>query len=200
MVTAKPDSNGPQPLRHINPICGMNRHVELRLILIAAALALAPAVPAHSQCLLCATGADGSNKGGGQSSSDEPLRIEIAAQLDFSRVATGTGGGSVTVDPHTGARRITGNLLDLGGMAVSGEAIVTGTPGRNVRIFIPPQIDLEGDQGRSARVVDVATDLGPAPRIGPDGRLRFRFGGRLQVASDDDGNYRGRIPISAEYE
>lgn len=129
-----------------------------------------------------------------------PLRIEISAQLDFSRIATGRGGGSVTIDPVSGQRRISGDLRDLGGMALTGEATVSGTPGRAVRVAIPPEILLDGDQGRLARVVDVTTNLGPAPRLGPDGRLRFRFGGRLAVASDDDGNYRGRIPISAEYE
>ncbi len=129
-----------------------------------------------------------------------PLRIEISAALDFSRVATGRSGGSVTVDPVSGQRRLSGDVRDLGGMALTGEALVSGTPGRAVRIAMPAEITLDGDQGRSARVVDVLTDLGPAPRLGPDGRLRFRFGGRLTVASDADGNYRGRIPISVEYE
>lgn len=129
-----------------------------------------------------------------------PLRIEISAQLDFSRIASGRGGGSVTIDPVSGQRRISGDLRDLGGMALTGEATVSGTPGRAVRVAIPAEILLDGDQGRLARVVDVTTDLSAAPRLGPDGRLRFRFGGRLAVASDDDGNYRGRIPISVEYE
>lgn len=199
MVPTRTSGNG-WPLRRINPDAVINRFVELRPILIAAALACAPVMPVQGQCLLCTPQADAEAAKDSRTSSDEPLRIEIAAQLDFSRVATGTGGGSVTVDPQSGTRRLSGNLLDLGGMALSGEAVVTGTPGRGVRVFVPPEIMLDGDQGRSARVADIATDLGPAPRLGPDGRLRFRFGGRLQVASDDDGNYRGRIPISVEYE
>lgn len=174
--------------------------MDLRLIfwptILAAVIA---ATPARAQCLLCdrpAAAASSAKPDG----TDVPLRLEISAQLDFSRIATGAGGGSVTLDPQTGARRLMGNLLDLGGMALTGEAVVTGAPGRAVRIYIPYAIDLEGDHGRSARVTDLATDLGPAPRLGSDGRLSFRFGGRLQVASDDDGNYRGRVPISAEYE
>lgn len=174
--------------------------MKLRPVLCA--LALAVAVPsAHAApCLLCGQPDDGGRVGPAAGREDQPLRIEIAAQLDFSRVAVGLGGGSVEIDPATGARRLSGNLRDLGGMALRGEAIVTGTPGRGVRIFLPAMIELESDDGRSARVVDMATDAGPAPRIGPDGTLRFRFGGRLAVASDVDGNYRGRIPISAEYE
>lgn len=157
------------------------------------------AAPAAAQCLLCTAPPPGAPRTGSEPE-DVPLRIEISSQLDFSRVATGLGGGSVTVDPETGSRRIVGNLVDLGGMTLTGEAVVTGAPGRTVRVFVPGDVALESDSGRSARVVDMATDLGPAPRLGSDGRLRFRFGGRLQVASDDDGNYRGRIPISVEYE
>jgi hypothetical protein len=150
-------------------------------------------------CLLCGQ-TDVPSASGNAAEDDVPLRIEISAQLDFSRIATGRGGGSITIDPASGARRLSGDVRDLGGMALSGEAVITGTPGRGVRIFLPATIDLDGDHGRRARVVDLATNLGPAPRIGPDGSLRFRFGGRLAVASDDDGNYRGRVPISAEYE
>jgi Domain of unknown function (DUF4402) len=178
--------------------------VKLRLALAAlcAALLIAPwsldqarAAP----CLLC--GENSASMAPSAATSDElPLRITISAQLDFSRVATGQGGGSVTLDPVTGQRRVSGGLQDIGGLALTGEAMVSGTPGRAVRVILPGEILLDSDQGRSARVVDLTTNLGPAPRLGPDGRLNFRFGGRLAVGRDDDGNYRGRIPISVEYE
>lgn len=171
------------------------RLIPLMLFGIAVPIGSAPA---SAQCQLCAKGEP--EEASARTETDIPLRIEISTQLDFSRVATGSGGGSVTIDPRSGARHLSGNVQDLGGMALSGEAVVSGTPGRSVRITVPREILLDGDQGRSARVADVTTDLGPAPRLGPDGRLRFRFGGQLAVASDDDGNYRGRIPISVEYE
>jgi len=176
----------------------MSEFVFLRLILFAMpCMFLTPSVRA-APCLLCGQ-TDVALANGGAVDGEQSLRIEISAQLDFSRVAAGRG-GSVAIDPISGARRLSGDVQDLGGMALSGEAVITGTPGRGVRIFLPATIDLDGDQGRRARVADLATNLGPAPRIGPDGTLRFRFGGRLAVASDDDGNYRGRIPIMVEYE
>ncbi len=67
------------------------------------------------------------------------------------------------------------------------------------RVAVPPSVDLESGSGASARVTGLATDLGAAPRLGPDGRLVFRFGGRLQVAGATDGDYRGRIPVTVEY-
>lgn len=172
--------------------------MKLRLFLALPVTVLFWSPASAAPCLLCGEAPKASDQP--TPSDDRPLRIEISAELDFSRVAAGTSGGSVTVDPVSGLRRVAGDIKDLGGMALSGEATVSGTPGRAVRVSIPAEIRLDGDQGQSARVVDVTTNLGPGPRLGPDGRLRFRFGGRLAVASGDDGQYRGRIPISVEYE
>src|SRR3546814_6465328 len=61
-------------------------------------------------------------------------------------------------------------------------------------------VDLEGGDGRTAGVTVLVTDLAAAPRLGPDGRLQFRFGGRLLIAGLDDGDYRGRIPVTVEYQ
>ena len=171
----------------------------MRLTAALSLVALFGSPASGAPCLLCGE-APGAGDRAVARGDELPLRIEISAELDFSRVATGRGGGSVTIDPVSGQRRMAGDVRDLGGMALTGEAVVSGSPGRRIRIAIPAEIYLDSDQGRRARVVDLATNLGAAPRLGPDGRLRFRFGGRLAVASDDDGNYRGRIPISVEYE
>lgn len=69
-----------------------------------------------------------------------------------------------------------------------------------VRVTPPPTVDLETAGGDAARLTGLATDLGPVLRLGADGRLQFRFGRRLQVAGASGGNYRGRIPLIAEYQ
>ena len=129
-----------------------------------------------------------------------PLRIDIETQLDMGRVAAGAGGGEVEIDPVTRVRRVRGDVRDLGGYAVSGTVTVRGEPGAEVRVFLPASVDLESGSGGTARVTGLATDLGAAPRLGPDGRLIFRFGGRLQVAGASGGDYRGRIPVTVEYQ
>ena len=43
------------------------------------------------------------------------------------------------------------------------------------------------------------TDLPAAPRLDSAGSLSFRFGGRLVVNGDADGQYRGDLPITVEY-
>lgn len=132
--------------------------------------------------------------------SETPLRVEVETQLDMGRVAVGVGGGEVELDPLSGARRLRGDVVDLGGFAVTGTVTVRGEPGAEVRVILPTSVDLEGGYGRSARVSGLVTDLPAAPRLGADGRLVFRFGGRLQIAGLDDGDYRGRIPVTVEYQ
>jgi hypothetical protein len=38
------------------------------------------------------------------------------------------------------------------------------------------------------------------PRLDSSGTLTFRFGGRIRITGDADGDYRGDLPISAEYQ
>ncbi|MFN4356897.1 DUF4402 domain-containing protein [Sphingopyxis alaskensis] len=154
------------------------------------------APPAAAQCLLCAQDA----AAGQGRKAETPLRIDVETRLDMGRIAVGAMGGEVEIDPASGARRLRGDLVDLGGFALSGTVTVRGEPGAEVRVILPASVDLTSGHGRTARVTGLVTDLSAAPRLGPDGRLQFRFGGRLQVAALDDGDYRGRIPVTVEYQ
>jgi hypothetical protein len=130
-----------------------------------------------------------------------PLRVEIRTQLDFSRAATaGSGGGQISIDPKNGSRSLDGDIVDLGGSALAGSAIVTGQPGRHVRIDMPLSIRLNGSGGGTIEISNLRTNLGPGPKLDHFGRLEFSFGGDLRIRGTVAGTFRGRIPITAEYE
>ncbi len=171
--------------------------MKLRLFL-GLALLLTGAPSAAAQCLLCAQ--DASGGGVATRKAETPLRVDVETQLDMGRVAVGAMGGEVEIDPASGARRVRGDVVDLGGFALTGTVTVRGEPGAEIRVILPATVDLEGGHGRTARVTGLVTDLSAAPRLGADGRLQFRFGGRLQIAGLDDGDYRGRIPVTVEYQ
>jgi hypothetical protein len=155
---------------------------------------LAWAMPLMAECRLCAPGA-----GSTRVADARPLTIDIETALDFSRAA-GTGiGGSISIDEHTGARQVAG-LTDLGGYAIKGSVRLTGEPFRHVRISLPPTARLMSPDGSSAEAVDLRTDLPPDPALDASGELRFTFGGRLVVSSSAAGEFRGRIPIVADYQ
>ncbi|HMT41064.1 MAG TPA: DUF4402 domain-containing protein [Sphingorhabdus sp.] len=131
----------------------------------------------------------------------KPLNIEIRSSLDFSRAtSTGASGGSIAIDPNSGARTVSGDILDLGGSPFAGSALVTGESGRSVRIEMPSTIRLSSATGGSVEIVNLRTNLSPAPRLDMYGRLEFSFGGDLLLKGNVSGQFRGRIPITAEYE
>jgi Domain of unknown function (DUF4402) len=130
-----------------------------------------------------------------------PLSIEITTKLDFSRAAlSGSGGGEIVVDPQSGSRSVDGGMIDLGGSALAGAAVVKGEPGRPVRIDMPANAKMTSSTGGVVEVIGLRTSLSGNPRLDQAGRLEFSFGGRLIVRGNASGTFRARIPITVQYE
>jgi Domain of unknown function (DUF4402) len=130
-----------------------------------------------------------------------PISLEITTNLSFSRAAlTGNHGGQMRIDPVTGSRQLAGGVIDLGGAALAGSAIVRGEPGRAIRIEMPLNVRMSSSTGGAIEISDIQTSLSPAPRLDNFGQLNFQFGGRITVKGNVSGTFRGRIPITAEYE
>lgn len=164
------------------------------LPLILAALAL-PALPAAGQeaCRLCYS-EPGTKPG------ERPLTIEIWADLSFAKLAmTGRSGGSAQVDAQTGSKSTQGDVMSLGGTPVTGHGRITGEPLRQVRIDLPGKVPMSTPDGGSAELTDFTTNLPRNPQLNANGELEFSFGARLVVKDGRGGNFRGRIPISVDY-
>jgi hypothetical protein len=165
------------------------------LALLLTVALLMPALPAKGQdsCRLCY--ADPSAKPG-----ERPLNIEIWADLSFAKLAlTSRSGGSAAVDAQTGSKSTQGDMIDLGGAPVNGRGKITGAPLREVRVDLPARVPMTTPDGASAELTDFTSNLPPHPRLDANGELEFTFGARLVVKSGRGGNYRGRIPISVDY-
>lgn len=175
------------------------RCARLSAVALYALALLAPAT-ARAQCLLCSTAAAPADAIPERNAAEMPLSVTITADLDFSRLVAGSGGGSVTLDPASGSSAARGNVAAIGGYGFGGRVHVTGTPGRTVRIAMPDSVVLTSSTGRTAFVRDLVTSLPPLARLGPDGRLDFAFGGRLEVDGEADGSYNGRVAITVSYE
>ncbi len=176
----------------------------MRIIpLIAAfgsAFALAAAGRAQdslANCQLCETATPAEQL---QDGPRVPVRVDIEANLDFSKVAArANGSGSVTVAPK-GARSLSGTVTDLGGMGMSGIAHVRGAPNARLRIDLPRRVTLRSTTGAVAEIVDIQTDASAAPTLDTNGKMDFSFGGKLIIKGRVSGIFRGQIPISVEYE
>ena len=136
-----------------------------------------------------------------QEADEIPLQVEIRTQLDFSKAASGgSGSGRISIDPNSGSRQMAGDIVDLGGSALAGSAVVTGDPGRSIRIELPMSIRMSGSGGGAIEVSNLRTNLPPNAKLDGFGRLEFSFGGDLEIKGSVAGTFRGRIPITAEYE
>ncbi len=162
-------------------------------LIAAAAFAAGPS--ARAQCRLCSTPttstqAEDFTKG---------VALEVQAGLNFDRlVVLGPLGGTAVLRPD-GTRQTSGSIEAMGGRAMVGEAHVRGEPGRTIRIDLPRRIELFSLSGSRIVIDEIETDLPSLPRLDSAGMLTFRFGGRLQVNGEPEGDFRGDLPITAEY-
>jgi len=167
----------------------------LTVLALAAGTLPVPALPAAAQCRLCDTPVTSP----GQRSSEGPVSLEIETSLDFDRlILLGTGEGSATLLPD-GSRSVSGVIGDIGGRAMVGSAVIHGEAGRAVRIDLPARIELYSLSGGRILIDDIVSDLPTSARLTASGTLILRFGGRLRVSGDAEGEYRGDVPITVEY-
>lgn len=170
------------------------RRVLASSLLAALMLGGAPSA-ASAQCRLCSTPTTPPEA----SETSARIQLEASAVLDFDRlVLIGAGNGAATLLPN-GERSATGTIATLSGRAMVGSVTVRGDPGRAIRIQLPKRIDLHSLSGATIAVENIETDLPGLPRLDSAGSLTFQFGGRLTIAGDADGEYRGDVPIDVDY-
>lgn len=173
-------------------MCGL-KHRALLIAGLAAAAAISS--PAGAQCRLC-----------NQPTADRPedkqdgdVELQVETGLSFDRlIISGSGGGAATIRPD-GAKSMEGSVVEISPRAMVGTVLVHGEANRLVRVDLPRRIELYSMGGSRITLDDVATDLKGPPRLDAAGNLSFRFGGRLIVSGDTDGQYRGDLPITVEY-
>ncbi|MEM7781372.1 MAG: DUF4402 domain-containing protein [Pseudomonadota bacterium] len=146
---------------------------------------------------------DGSENGiGNQTRNCQQLNITIESDIDFGRVVLlGDGEAQVILDLSTGQKIVIGDGDDLGGMPITGKAMITGAPFEQVVIGLPGEVAMRDPSGGKARLRDIVTDLDGFPRLDANGQLEFHFSATLLIDAETSasGNLRGRIPISVEY-
>jgi len=171
--------------------------------------AAAPPALAQGACPQCdlppgcrGKGNQNGNGGGNRNRNCQRLAIAIDSDVDFGRVVIiGRGEGRILLDLDSGEKRLFGDVDDLGGMPITGRAIVTGAPFEPINVEFPFEIEMRGILGGEARVRDFVTSLPALPVLDENGRLEFSFSGTLVINGDQraGGDLRGRVPISVTY-
>jgi hypothetical protein len=173
----------------------LGRSAHLILFLAAAVPSLVLSAPANGQCRLC----NAPTVIRDEESAKGEVRLEVETSPNFDRlIVLGQGEGSAVLRPD-GSTSSGGTMAEVSPRAMAGTVTVHGEPGRAIRIDLPRRILLHSLSGGEVSFDDVTSDLPSMPRLDSAGNLRFRFGGRLKVSGDADGDYRGDFPITAEY-
>ena len=173
----------------------LGRAALLSLVIAVALPGFAPVVPATAQCRLCDTPTTVRD----EAAAGKDIQLEIETSLSFDRlILFGAGTGTAVIRPD-GSTSAHGAVSDIGPRAMVGRAVIRGEPGRAVRVELPRRILLHSLGGGEIAFDDVVSDLPSLPRLDATGTLGFRFGGRLTVTGDADGEYRGDLPITVEY-
>ena len=169
---------------------------KLLCVAIAAwAIALGRPTEVLAQCRLCET----PQTSRGEAEAGREVTLEIETSLNFDRIIlSGAGDGSVIIRPD-GSSAAEGAVGELSPRAMVGTAVVKGEPNRIVRVELPQRIELYSLSGGRITFDDVTSDLPVLPKLDSAGNLTFRFGGRVRVTGDADGDYRGDLPITVEY-
>ena len=166
----------------------------LALVLMTSSVAVG-STPAGAQCRLCSTPSIAPD----QKMDGKPVELQIESSLRFDRlVLSGAGQGSAVIRPD-GSSSAQGAIESMSARAMVGSATVHGEPGRAVRVELPRRITLYSLSGGEIVFDEVASDLPSLPRLDSAGNLSFRFGGRLTVNGDAEGEYRGDLSITVEY-
>lgn len=174
----------------------MGRIASLSLLAATLAASVGGEWPAPAQCRLC----DKPSTELERPAQNEDIRLEIETSLSFDRlILFGPGEGSASLRPD-GGHSAGGSIADVGPRAMVGKAVIRGEPGRAVRIDLPSRIELYSLGGGSISFDQVTSDLPAMPRLDSTGQLAFRFGGRIRIRGDAEGDYRGTLPITAEYQ
>ena len=166
----------------------------LALMLAAGSVATANA-PAAAQCRLCSTPSTGRD----QKVEEKPVELQIESSLSFDRLVLSGGGQGTAVIRPDGSSSAQGAIESISARAMVGSATVHGEPGRAVRVELPRRITLYSLSGGQIVFDDVVSDLPSLPRLDSAGNLSFRFGGRLTIGGDAEGDYRGDLSITVEY-
>lgn len=162
---------------------------------MAAVLLVGAAMPVSAQCRLCSTPTTQLQTDG----NGGDIRLDVEATLDFDRLVLLGGGQGAATLLATGERTAAGSVATVSARAMVGSITVHGEPNRALRVEMPGSIQLYSLSGGRISVDQLDTDLPGMPRLDSAGNLTFRFGGRLQISGDADGEYRGDVPITVKY-
>jgi hypothetical protein len=126
-----------------------------------------------------------------------PIVVRTVQDLRFGPLAKAPSApGAVSIDPRSGNRQLTGDVVALGGDYGFAEFELLGEPGAVYQIVLPSGLHL----GRGRTIVGLVAHPGLAGTFGVDGKATVQVGGTLELAPVVEcGRHDALFTISVEY-
>ncbi len=140
--------------------------------------------------------AAGQHGGGGTQ-----LRLDKINDLVFGRYATTQSqGGTVTINPATGGKTVTGPLFDFGTAHQRAQFHATGDPDAAFSITLPSQINI-AKGGDTMIVSPVTSSPSGSGVLDGTGSAEIYVGGTLTLSGNQaDGNYSKLFSVTVNYQ
>lgn len=168
----------------------MTRHLPTALCRILAVTACTLAAPALAEV----------EPANGRAAILNPLSVVNTTDLDFGTLVHGTGAGTVTLNPTTGALSTTGGSTAAGGSPSAATFVATGVVNRLFAIVVGTSPVLTNGTGGTMTVNPMMID-GPTLRLfGAGGVSTIKLGGVLNMAANQpEGDYSGTFDLTIIY-
>jgi hypothetical protein len=131
------------------------------------------------------------------------LAVAKTADLNFGRIQRPTSGNStVTLNPSTGARTVTGNGAGYATPAPTAATFaITGEGGQQVSVSIPSSFSLTGPATLPVSLLSTASATPSlSGALGAGGTYAFSLGGSFSIDSTTPiGAYSGLVTVSVDY-
>lgn len=158
---------------------------------VCALIALFASVPAHA----------GTATTTARAITLRPLSLLRLRDLQFGNIAINPGVGTVTINPNTDARTVTGGVVATGGTVNAAQFYTYGGPLQLILITSsgPPVLNRSG--GGATMNMTALTLNGPIIRwLDSAGLLDLRVGGTLNVGANQmEGAYTGTFQVTVTY-
>ena len=130
-----------------------------------------------------------------------PLAIVSTQDLDFGTILPGAAAGTVTINPNSGNRSVSGGATAAGGTPQRAEFVAVGNPNAQAVSILDPGLTLANGSGGTMTASLTLGGGGPGTFNFPGTGVRnFRVGGTLNVgANQQDGTYTGTFSLTVNY-
>ncbi len=140
-------------------------------------------------------------QGQGQGGGGKPITITQTQALDFANlVSVPAASGTAVLDPATGAKSVTGGVVDFGGVHLLALFDVTGANNGTFTITLPGTITISEPGGSTTTITNFTSFPSGTGTLNQQGTATLVVGATLQVAAaQPSGVYTDLFDVTVAY-